>query len=99
MASLEPRTTAARKRSRAQAEGDNDDLEFWAKMYSSHMRLFDENLCAIVKDLTLGSQKRHDAALYVFDFKNGHFRSEYEHLFSQIRFQTIKEARRYLRSY
>lgn len=94
-----PRTTAARKRSRAQAEGDNDDPEFWAKMYPPHMRLSDENLCAIAKDLTLGPQKRHDAAPYAFDFKNGHFRPEYEHLFPQIRFQTTKEARRYLRSY
>jgi len=94
-----PRTVAARKRSRTHVEGDNDDPEYLAKLYPPPTRLSNERLCAIARDTSLGPQKRHDAAPYAFDPKNGQFREEYEHLFPQIGFETIQAAKRFLRTY
>lgn len=94
-----PRTVAARKRSRTHVEDDNDNPEYLAKLYPLHTRLPNERLCAIARDTSLGPQKRHDAAPYAFDPKNGQFREEYEHLFPQIGFKTIQAAKRFLRTY
>lgn len=94
-----PRTTAARKRSRTQMEGDNDDAEYWTKLYPLHTRLSNEKLCSIARNINLGPQKRHEAAPYAFDPKNGQFRAEYEDLFRQVRFETSQAARRFLRTY
>lgn len=94
-----PRTTATRKRSRTQAEGDNDDPDYWTKLYPPHTRLSNEGVCAIARDTNLGPQKRHDAAPYAFDPKNGQFRADYEHLFPQVGFETIQAARRFLRTH
>lgn len=94
-----PRTTANRKRSRTQVEGNNEDPSYWSKLYPPHTRLSNEGVCAIAKDTNLGPQKRHDAAPYAFDPKNGQFRAEYEHLFPQVGFETIQAARRFLRTY
>lgn len=94
-----PRTVAARKRNRTHVEDDDDDPEYLAKLYPLHTRLSNEKLCAIARDTSLGPQKRHDAAPYAFDPKNGQFREEYEYLFPQIRFKTIQAAKRFLRTY